>query len=61
MTWDEYLKRLQAKNPQLTDPDAKMTLSVASFLTQLERAYAAGRNENAGVQLFDQLFGGSRK
>jgi len=59
--WADYLKKLQDKNPQLTSPDAQMTLSVKSFLRQLERAYEAGKNENAGAQLFDTLFGGMRR
>ena len=58
--WADYLKRLQDKNPQLLSQDAKMTITVASFLRQLQRAYEAGKSENAGADLFDTLFGGMK-
>lgn len=59
MTWSDYLARLQAKNPQLANQDAKMTITVASFLKQLQRAHEAGRGESAGKRLFDKFFGGT--
>ena len=56
--WQDYVKRLQDRNPELLDREAKMTLTVASFLKQLERAYEAGKRDS---DMFDQLFGGGKR
>jgi hypothetical protein len=39
MTWDTYRRRLLAANPALIDRDAKLTLTSASLLRQLEKSY----------------------
>ena len=57
MSFLEYWGRLIASNKNLTEPENKMTISVASFRKQLEKAYEAGKGESGG-SLFDQLFGG---
>lgn len=56
MSFLEYWGRLIASNESLKEPENKMTISVASFRKQLEKAYEAGK-EGSGGSLFDQIFG----
>lgn len=61
MSFLEYWGRLISSNESLKEPENKMTISVASFRRQLEKAHTAGveagKNQSSG-SLFDQLFGG---
>lgn len=57
MSFLEYWGRLISSNESLKEPENKMTISVASFRKQLEKAFEAGK-EGSGGSLFDQLFGG---
>ena len=61
MSFLEYWGRLIASNESLKEPENKMTISVASFRRQLDKAYQAGVEDGkgqSGGSLFDQLFGG---
>lgn len=44
MPFIDYWSHLKQKNPSLCHDDSKMTISVASFKKQLEKAYKAGSN-----------------
>lgn len=60
-TFAAFWTRLCDRNPPLLDSDNKLTLSVASFKLQLERAYQAGRADaattTAGLSGISDLFG----
>lgn len=61
MSFLEYWGRLIASNDNLKEPENKMTISVASFRRQLEKAHSAGveaGKSQSGGSLFDQIFGG---
>lgn len=45
-----YWFRLCQKNNQLIKDDTKMTITVASFKRQLEKAYTAGTADRAAVE-----------
>lgn len=39
MSWETYRRRLLAANPALGEPERRMTITSASLLSQLEKAY----------------------
>jgi hypothetical protein len=45
MSFADYWNRLKSRNAKLSDDDTNMTLSVASFRRQLEKAHEAGAEE----------------
>ena len=72
MSWETYRRRLLAATPALGEPERRMTITSASLLRQLEKAYrqavadfvddgkACGGPVDAPDFLKD-LFGGFRK
>lgn len=61
MTFEEYWKRMQAKNEGLLGMDTGMTLSVASFKRSLEQAFNAGmersRQLEKNIEHINRMFG----
>lgn len=41
-SFDDFWKRLKSANPALQDDSTKMTMTVAAFKRQLQRAYQKG-------------------
>jgi len=61
MTFQDFLNAVLAKNPHIAaqPPEAKMTLTRATFEAQLARAYEAGfdNGKKSASSLFDRVFG----
>lgn len=63
MTFVDYWKRLVARNKHLGDENMKMTITVASFKREIEKAYFSGADDcddadRSSSGTFDSLFGG---
>lgn len=59
MTFDAYWANLMQKNPDLADPETKMTVSVAAFRKALEQAFEVDREEQKQTDdVMAKLFGG---
>lgn len=72
MSWVIYRQRLLAANPHLGTPEARVSLTAASLLRQLEKAYRQGvkdlehdeKTRNRGIDVPDfmkELFGSFRQ
>lgn len=54
-----YWQRIAQANPSMMDESTKMTMSVAVFREQIEKAYNEGRRDEqsrSGGDLFGRLF-----
>lgn len=57
MSADEYWLKLIRRNPQMSCPENKMHITVASFEKQIRAAHAAGvKAGESSRSLFDKLF-----
>ena len=62
MTFEQYLARLVAANPNLNEDDTKITVTVSVFKTQLHKSYEEGKNHADSVRsIIDDIFGPSRR
>ena len=62
MNWQQFELKLLARNPGLANPQNVLRISAQSFLAQMERAFAAGAdNEDHDTSTIDSLFPFLRK